>query len=95
MSDSNFDIEKLATLARLELTENEKQEMNGQLTKIIEYVNKLDSLDVSNVEATSHPFPMDNVVREDILGESLDNQDALLNAPKKHNGLFIVPKIVE
>lgn len=95
MSESQFDIDYITKLARLELTEEEKTEMGPQLSKIIEYVETLNSLDVGNVEPTSHPFPMDNVVREDVIGESLTQDEALMNAPKQANGLFIVPKIVE
>ncbi len=95
MSESLFNIDYITKLARLELTDEEKAEMGPQLSKVIEYVESLNSLNVDDIEATSHPFPMDNVVRDDTPGESLSQDEALMNAPHKGNGLFVVPKIVE
>lgn len=95
MSESRFDLEYITGLARLELSDAEKHEMSGQLDRIIDFVESLKQVDVEGVEPTSHPFPMDNVVREDESGGSLSHEDAMKNAPKKANGLFMVPKIVE
>ena len=58
-------------------------------------VEKLNELDVSGVEPTAHATPLSNVMREDEPRDSLSQEDALRNAPKTANGLFVVPKIVE
>jgi aspartyl-tRNA(Asn)/glutamyl-tRNA(Gln) amidotransferase subunit C len=95
MSENPFHIDYLADLARIKLTPEEKSEMQSQLAKVIDYIDQLNQLDVTGIEPTSHPFPMNNVTRPDEIKPSLTQEDALFNAPAKANGLFIVPKIVE
>jgi len=88
-------VEYIANLARLALTEEEKEEFTGQLDKILTYIDKLSQLDTKNVEPTTHAVPMKNVFREDNVKPSLDQEDALSNAPEKHRGYFKVPRIIE
>ena len=90
-----MDIKYVAHLARLALTPEEEEKLTGQLGNILHYIEKLNQIDVSNVEPTSHAVPLVNVTREDAVRPSLTNEDALRNAPSKANGLFLVPKIVE
>ena len=95
MSDSEFDIKYVANLARIALTPEEVARLGSQLGDILGYVKKLEELDVSDVEPMSHAVPLDNVLRADEVQPSITNEEALANAPKKANGLFVVPKIVE
>jgi aspartyl-tRNA(Asn)/glutamyl-tRNA(Gln) amidotransferase subunit C len=92
---SDFNIKYVAHLARLKLTPEEEQKLSAQLGNILGYIEKLKEVDVTGVEPTAHAFPMVNVFRTDETRPSLANEDALLNAPKKANGLFVVPKVVE
>ncbi|MCX7916040.1 MAG: Asp-tRNA(Asn)/Glu-tRNA(Gln) amidotransferase subunit GatC [Verrucomicrobiae bacterium] len=92
----DFDINYVAHLARLELSEQEKETLSHQLTQILAYVEKLKELDVSGVEPTAHAATLHNVLREDVArSEETDRELYLCNAPEQARGLFIVPKIVE
>lgn len=95
MAGTDFNVKYVAHLARLSLSPEEEQKLGGQLNNIIGFVEQLKSVDVSNVEATAHAVPTVNVTRADEVRPSISHEDALRNAPKKSNGLFIVPKIVE
>lgn len=95
MSLSIQDVEKVARLARLEVTEEEKATYAKQLGAILEYAEKLNSLDVAGVEPTAHVLPIQNVLRVDALAASLPREQALANAPDPAKGCFRVPKILE
>jgi aspartyl-tRNA(Asn)/glutamyl-tRNA(Gln) amidotransferase subunit C len=95
MADTQFDIQYVAHLARIELTPAEQQKLGAQLNHILGYIEKLKELDVSQVEPTAHAVPLVNVTRADQICPGLSNEVALRNAPAAANGLFIVPKIVE
>ena len=69
--------------------------MGAQLSQVLEYIEKLQAVDVSGVEPTAHAFPLLNVTRSDQVRPSMSNEEALRNAPAHANGLFIVPNIVE
>ncbi len=88
-------IEHLSGLARLTLTEEEKSLYEGQLNSILSYVEKLNELDTSGVEPTSHVISLNNVDREDAPQPSLDREDALRNAPDRTDRFYRVPKIIE
>lgn len=90
-----MDLSRAVKLARIELTPEEEQRLAPQLGEVLQYVKKLNELDVSGVEPTAHATPLSNVMRDDEPRESLSQEDALRNAPKTANGLFVVPKIVE
>ncbi len=90
-----MEIEQVALLARLELTEDEKKLFSVQVGSIIEYINKLNELDTSDVKPTAHVLPMKNIFREDRMRQSLPRKDALKNAPERSNGFYRVPKIIE
>lgn len=91
----DLNVEKIALLSMLHLTEEEKKLYAEQLDSILEYINKLNELDTTDVEPTSHVLPLKNVFREDIAGSSLSREDALRNAPDKQEGFYRVPKIIE
>ncbi len=95
MAAMEIDVKYVAQLARLSLTAEEEQKFGAQLGQILGYIEKLNELDVSQVEPTAHAVPLVNVTRLDEVRPSLSNEDALRNAPARANGLFIVPKIVE
>ena len=84
-----------ANLARIELSMNELEHFTGQLDRILEYVNKLKSLDVAKLEPTSHVLEMKNVYREDKVKKSLPASEVIKNAPVKEDNLFKVKKIIE
>ena len=89
------EVEHVARLARLELSEDEKDLMTAQLDRILGYMDKLNELDMSQVEPTSHVIPMVNVMREDEAKPSLSPDDALANAPDRETPYFRVPRIIE
>ncbi|MGH8022276.1 MAG: Asp-tRNA(Asn)/Glu-tRNA(Gln) amidotransferase subunit GatC [Limisphaerales bacterium] len=95
MASPAFDINYVAHLARIELSQDEANKLASQLGNILGYIEKLNALDVSSVEPTAHAVPLINVTRPDQVGPSLSQSEALRNAPARANGLFIVPKIVE
>ncbi|MUT68625.1 Asp-tRNA(Asn)/Glu-tRNA(Gln) amidotransferase subunit GatC [Paenibacillus sp. NEAU-GSW1] len=95
MSITLKDVEHVANLARLELTEQEKEQFTGQLNAILKYAEKLNSLDTDGVEPTSHVLPITNVMREDITRESLPIEKVLLNAPDEEDGQIKVPAVLE
>lgn len=88
------DVEHIALLARLALTEDEKELFTGQLGQILEHAGKIQALDTEGVAPTSHVVPLINVLREDKNGACLTAKEALSNAPKEEDGGFAVPKIV-
>lgn len=93
---ADFDIHYVAHLARLELTEAEKEHLGRQLSQILNYVDKLRTLDVSAVEPTAHAVVLHNVLREDVAHATGSEREVYLrNAPEQARDLFIVPKIVE
>lgn len=94
MSVTLTDVKKIAALAHLEFNENDLQKYTHQLNTILEYVDKLNEIDTSEVEATSHPIEYPDVFRNDEVRESLPIDKVLLNAPEKTWQYFVVPKVV-
>lgn len=90
-----MDIGHIVMLARLELTEEEKKLFSKQIESIIEYIDKLNELDTTNIEPTAHVLPMKNVFRDDNLKPSLTKDEALRNAPDRTHDFYRVPKIIE
>lgn len=87
-------VEHVALLARLELSEEEKDKYARQLNDILGYIEMLDRLDTENVLPTAHVLPLKNVFREDKVADHMPNEKALANAPAREDGSFRVPKIV-
>ena len=90
-----IDIEYVARLARIELTEAEKEMYSKQLGQILGYFKKLSEIDVSNVEPSAHAHAIYNVWRDDVEGEAMSMEDALMNAPAKRDNQIVVPKVVD
>ncbi|MHB8158021.1 MAG: Asp-tRNA(Asn)/Glu-tRNA(Gln) amidotransferase subunit GatC [Desulfocucumaceae bacterium] len=94
MKISKKDVENVAVLSRLLLTEDEKENYTETLNSILGYMEVLNRIDTSAIEPTAHVLPLKNVFREDVVGETLDRELALSNAPEAENGCFKVPRIV-
>ncbi len=88
-------IRNIANLSRIHLEDHELDHLTKDLEKILEYVVKLEKLDVKRVKPTSHVLPLKNVYREDIVQASLPQREALQCAVSQQNGSFKVPKVIE
>ncbi len=95
MADDSFDIDYIAHLAHLELTDEEKTAFGKQLGDVLAYMEKLKKLDVSDVEPTMHGHGRVNAFREDVVTPSIDREAVLANAPERTGDEFRLPKIVE
>jgi len=95
MKISKQEVEHVAKLARLELSEQEKEKLTDQLSNILTYVETLNSVDTKGVEPTSHVLDIKNVMRDDVVLPGLTQEQALANAPDKAAGHYKVPKIIE
>jgi len=95
VANQDLDVNYVAKLARLRLTDDEARVFQEQLGHVLEYADKLREVDVSGVEAAAHAVPIFNVFREDEARTWFTAEDALSNAPRQANGLFVVTKVVE
>ena len=89
------DVEHVARLARLKLSEEEKNLFAGQMGAILGYVEKLKELNTDGIIPTSHAVPMENSFREDAVSLSIGIDKALANAPDRVESFFRVPKVIE
>lgn len=87
------DVEHVAKLARLELTEEEKQKFTTQLGDVLKYVDQMNEVDTSNVEPMAHAIDFVNVMRDDVVKYEETKEELMMNAPYEENGYFKVPKI--
>ena len=92
---TTIDIDYVATLARIELSEEEKSRFSAQLVDILDYFERLKAVDVSGIEPSAHAFPVYNVWQEDAVEPGFSPEQALLNAPARRDGQIVVPKVVE
>jgi len=92
---SKEDVIKVAKLAKISLSEEEVQIFSVQLPKIIEFVEKLEELDTSDVLPFYELINKEAPLREDVPKPGLTNEEALANAPQKENGFFVVPRVVK
>ncbi|MGE5702927.1 MAG: Asp-tRNA(Asn)/Glu-tRNA(Gln) amidotransferase subunit GatC [Clostridia bacterium] len=88
-------VEHVANLARLQLTEEEAVRYTKDLNAILDFAAKLNELDTSSVDATSHATDVKNVMREDVNRPSVSPETALRNAPEQEDGQFKVPAVFE
>ena len=91
---SSADVEYVAKLAHLSLSDDEKKDMEQKLGSILDYMQQLQKIDTTGVAATTHVLPLENVFREDVVGETLDKEKALALAPEREGDYFKVPKIL-
>ena len=90
-----IDVDHVAKLARLALTDEERERYRAQLGLILEHAERVGEVAADDVEPTAHPVPQQNVFREDQPGECLTQDEALSNAPEAESGRFKVPRIIE
>jgi aspartyl-tRNA(Asn)/glutamyl-tRNA(Gln) amidotransferase subunit C len=88
------DVEHIAKLAKLEFTDAEKEKFTHQMNQILAYMEKLNSLDTSNIEPLAHVIELSNVFRADEVKPGVSTEDALKNAPAKNEQFFKVPKVL-
>ena len=88
-------VKKVAKLARLDLSGAEIEEFAGQLNAIIDYVERMNTLNTEGVEPMAHCLPVSNVFRDDVIKESMGTEKTLANAPQSDGPFFKVPKILE
>ena len=91
----HIDIERVAHLARIALSDEELAAYSEQLVHIIEHAERVQALPTDGIEPTSHPLPMVNAFRDDVVTASLPREDALAGAPDAEDGYFRVPKILD
>lgn len=89
------DVEHVAKLARLDLSEDEKNRFADQLGKLLDYFNQLKEVNTENIEPMAHPVQAVNVVREDVITDTCLREKILDNAPQEEDGYFKVPKIID
>ena len=92
---SDETIEYVGILAKLELSEKEKEEAKADMDKMLDYIDVLNELDTDGIEPMSHVFPVQNVFREDVVENGDGGEDTLANAPERRDRAFVVPKTVE
>ena len=95
MKITRAEVEHVARLARLELTDGELDTFTGQMDAILAYVEKLNALDTEGIVPTSHAVPMENAFRADCPVDSIGVEAALANAPQRAESFFRVPKVIE
>ena len=94
MSVTIDQVEKIASLAKLSFSSEEKEKFVTQFNQILEYIDKLNELDTKDIEPTYHVLELENVFRADEVVGNFDQERVLQNAPKKNNGYFSVPKVI-
>lgn len=95
MKISDEMIDYIGILARLKLKDEEKESAKTEMEKIINYMDTLNQLDTTGIEAMSHAFPVKNVFREDVVQPSTDSDVITANAPNSKDGCFVVPRTFE
>jgi aspartyl-tRNA(Asn)/glutamyl-tRNA(Gln) amidotransferase subunit C len=94
-ASEELNIDRIANLARLALTPEEKVKFSAQLADVLTNIEKLKQVNVDGVEPTAHAFPIYNVWADDVAKPGLSVEDALRNAPAKRDNMIVVPKVVE
>lgn len=94
MALTRKEVEHVAMLARLKLSEKEKEMFGEQLSAILDYMNKLNDLNTENIEPIAHVLPISNVFRDDVACQEISREEMLANAPLEEDGQFKVPRIV-
>ena len=92
---SDETIEYVGILAKLQLSDEEKEAAKSDMGRMLDYIDKLNALDTNGVEPMSHVFPVHNVFREDVVTNGDDRDNMLANAPEERDGQYQVPKTVE
>ena len=88
-------IDYVGILAKLELSDEEKEQAKKDMASMLDYIDQLNELDTTGVEPMSHVFPIENVMREDVVTNGDESEKTLFNAPERKDKTFVVPKTVE
>ncbi|MCM1183311.1 MAG: Asp-tRNA(Asn)/Glu-tRNA(Gln) amidotransferase subunit GatC [Roseburia sp.] len=88
-------IDYVGILAKLELSDEEKEQAKKDMGRMLDYIDKLGELDTTGIEPMSHVFPVQNVFREDIVTNGDESEKTLQNAPEEKDGMFMVPRTFE
>jgi aspartyl-tRNA(Asn)/glutamyl-tRNA(Gln) amidotransferase subunit C len=88
------DVQHIASLACIDLNEEQQERFAKQFNSILEYFKELDALNTEDIEPTHHVIGLNNVFREDVANEPLSHEEALKNAPREDKGYFKGPRIV-
>ena len=88
-------IEYVGILAKLELSEEEKEQAKKDMASMLDYIDKLGELDTTGIEPMSHVFHVENVMREDVVTNGDGSEETLANAPERHHTSFVVPKTAD
>ena len=88
-------IEYVGILAKLELSDEEKEQAKKDMASMLDYIDKLGELDTTGIETMSHVFPVENVMREDVVTNGDGSEETLANATERHDTSFVVPKTVD
>lgn len=92
---SDGTIEYVGILAKLELSDEEKEQAKSDMGRMLDYIDKLGELDTTDVEPMSHVFSVENVFREDVVTNGDERERLLSNAPQEKDGMFVVPRTFE
>ncbi|MDO4554442.1 MAG: Asp-tRNA(Asn)/Glu-tRNA(Gln) amidotransferase subunit GatC [Lachnospiraceae bacterium] len=92
---SDETIEYVGILAKLELSEEEKEQAKSDMAKMLDYIDKLNELNTEKVEPMTHIFPVNNVFRDDVVVNGDEREAMLSNAPEQKDGSYVVPQTVE
>lgn len=95
MANVPIDIDHVAKLARIDLTEEEATRFSAQFARLFSFIEELAQLDVSDILATAQVIPLTNVFREDVVRDSIGTEAALENAPDRDGPYFKTPRILE
>ena len=92
---SDETIEYVGILAKLELSDEEKERAKSDMGRMLDYIDKLGELDTTDVEPVSHVIQMENVFREDVVTNADERESLLANAPQEKDGMFVAPRTFE
>jgi len=95
MGISRAEVAKIARLSRIAMSDQELETFGAQLSRVVDYVGKLNELETGEVEPLSHALPVANVFREDVPAESLPLEKVLANAPERTRASFKVPRVLD
>ena len=95
MKISKEEVLQTAELARLEFNDEELEKFTDQLGDILTYIDELSELNTDDVEPTSHVLEISTPLRDDIVKQTIEVEDALKNAPEREDDFFVVPKVIE
>ncbi len=87
-------IEYVGVLAKLELSEEEREQAKKDMSRMLDYIDMLKEIDTVNTDPLSHVFQIENVFREDVVVNGDGSERTLLNAPEKRDNMFVVPKTI-